>query len=239
MYKTNDRAPYDRARATAGIKSYPEPKEVLLYNMAHEILDGSLATPYFRRGERWITPASACGGLQGTSRRWALEKGLCIEGTVKTDELLDGEEMWLSNGAQASVANCIFAPERQAFKAMVVRANDSMTVQGATKLVEYAHAGLSILLSGGLSTYLVSFNTSGDAYVNETLTSLVSLANVHVVPYDGLAASVAALRIMPLTKVDPTNTYWRRDDVAKADYVFVYKRCVHHRVLWRPLGRCG
>ncbi|KAK5120725.1 hypothetical protein LTR85_006083 [Meristemomyces frigidus] len=85
---------------------------------------------------------------------------------------------------EAYVFNGIFVPERQAFKAMVVRANDSMTVQGVAKLAEYAHAGLPVLFSGGLPTYLISYNASADAYVNETLQSLLLLTNVHVVPYD-------------------------------------------------------
>ncbi|KAK5120724.1 hypothetical protein LTR85_006082 [Meristemomyces frigidus] len=100
MYKTNDRSPYDRARATAGIKSYAETKEVLLFNTDDEILDGSISTPYFCRDGRWITPASASGGLQGTTRRWALENGLCVEETIKKPELVDGELMWLSNAAR-------------------------------------------------------------------------------------------------------------------------------------------
>ena len=126
---------------------------------------------------------------------------------------------------EAYVANGVFAPERQAFKAMMLRANDSLTVQGVTKLAEYAHAGLPILFSGGVPSYLVSYNASGDVYVNQTLHSLLSLSNVHVVPYDGLAASVAALGITPMTRVEASNvwyTYWRRDDAAEADYVFVY-----------------
>lgn len=126
---------------------------------------------------------------------------------------------------EAYIADGVLAPARQAFKAMIIRANDSMTVQGVAKIAEYANDGLPILFSGGLPSYLISYNASGDAYVNATLEGLLSLPNVHVVPYDGLAASVAALGITPLTKVNATSvwyTYWRRDDAAKADYVFVY-----------------
>lgn len=100
MYKTNDRNCYERARITAGIKAYSERKEVLLYNPEQEILDGSITTPYFRRHGRWITPASASGGLQGTTRRWALENGLCAEETIHDYELQDGEDVWLSNAAR-------------------------------------------------------------------------------------------------------------------------------------------
>jgi hypothetical protein len=33
---------------------------------------------------------------------------------------------------------------------MVVRANDSLTIAGVAKLVEFAHAGLPIIFSGGI-----------------------------------------------------------------------------------------
>jgi len=100
MYKTGDRYSYDRARSAAGIKSYSEPKEVLLYNLDNEIMDGSITTAYFYRNGQWITPASAAGGQQGTTRRWALQRGLCIEGTVQANELQDGEVLWLSNAVR-------------------------------------------------------------------------------------------------------------------------------------------
>ncbi|CAJ2509525.1 Uu.00g145510.m01.CDS01 [Anthostomella pinea] len=126
---------------------------------------------------------------------------------------------------EAYVTDGVFAPERQSFKAMIVRANDSMTVQGVEELVEYARAGLPIVFSGGVPSYLVSYNASGDAYANSALQSLVSLDNVHVVPYDKLTASIAALGIKPRTTIAASSiwyTYWRREEEAKADYVFVY-----------------
>ena len=100
MYKTWDRSFYDRARALAGITSYQQPKEVLLYNHRQEIMDASICTPYFFRDERWVTPSADCGGQQGTTRRWALEKGLCVEGEVRNDDLRVGEVIWLSNAVR-------------------------------------------------------------------------------------------------------------------------------------------
>ena len=100
MYKTSDRSPYGRARANAGIMELYAPKEVLMYNPAGEILDGSQSTPYFYRDGRWVTPTSSCGGLQGTTRRWALENGHCIEGTVSKDSVTPGEMVWLSNAVK-------------------------------------------------------------------------------------------------------------------------------------------
>ncbi|EMC92484.1 hypothetical protein BAUCODRAFT_27759 [Baudoinia panamericana UAMH 10762] len=100
MYKTSDRMCYNRARAAAGITSYTQTKEVLLYSSDGGILDCSISTPYFFRNGRWVVPAASSGGLQGTTRRWSLEHGLCVEDSVGKDSLRDGEVIWLSNGAR-------------------------------------------------------------------------------------------------------------------------------------------
>lgn len=100
MFKTSDRCAYGRARGSAGIMDYMTPKEVFLYTPAREILDGSICTPYLHRDGQWVTPSSSAGGLQGTTRRWALENGLCVEGTIPIDSMVDGEIVWLSNAVR-------------------------------------------------------------------------------------------------------------------------------------------
>lgn len=100
MYKTSDRSWYGRARAAAGIMTLTATAEVLLYNTDGNILDGSQTTPYFFRRGRWVTPASASGGQQGTTRRWALEHGLCIEEDVSLTSIRNCECVWLSNAVQ-------------------------------------------------------------------------------------------------------------------------------------------
>ncbi|CAK3945034.1 aminodeoxychorismate lyase-like [Lecanosticta acicola] len=100
MFKTNDRATYGRARAAADIMTFAVPKEVLLYTHEKHILDGSICTPYFYRRGRWVTPSSVAGGLQGTTRRWALENKLCVEDVVPIDTMVDGEIVWLSNAVR-------------------------------------------------------------------------------------------------------------------------------------------
>lgn len=100
MYKTSDRSWYGRARAAAGIMTLTATAEVLLYNTDGNILDGSQTTPYFFRNGQWVTPSSASGGQQGTTRRWALEHGLCVEDTVSKESLRNEECVWLSNAVQ-------------------------------------------------------------------------------------------------------------------------------------------
>ncbi|KAK5117018.1 hypothetical protein LTR62_006739 [Meristemomyces frigidus] len=99
-YKTSDRSSYDRARTSAGITSLADKTEVLLFNPQGEIMDASISTPYFFREGKWVTPAAVCGGQQGTTRRWALETGLCVEAVVGKGSLCEGEVVWLSNAVR-------------------------------------------------------------------------------------------------------------------------------------------
>ena len=119
----------------------------------------------------------------------------------------------------------ILAPQRQAYKALIVRGNDTMTVEGAKKIAQFAHEGLPIVFSGGIPSYLASYDPEGTEYVKRTLDSIAHLRNVHHVSYDNLAQSIASIGIQPLTKLDTTGTwfnYWRRDDSQDEDYIFVY-----------------
>ena len=63
-------------------------------------MEGSITTPYFFRGGEWVTPPAADGGNVGTTRRWALETGLCREMVVLRDDVKVGEVVWLSNGVR-------------------------------------------------------------------------------------------------------------------------------------------
>lgn len=103
-HKTTAREDYTAARLRAGISSPAETAEVLVLNPHGEIMEGSITTPYFWRhgpdGPVWCTPPLSSGGNDGTTRRYALAQGFCIERAVTKAELLDGEECWLSNGVR-------------------------------------------------------------------------------------------------------------------------------------------
>lgn len=100
-YKTTSRDMYNAARERAGIKDMAEKKEVLIISDKDgELMEGSLTSVFFWRDGKWVTPPISSGGQAGTTRRWALEKGFCVEGVVKVDSLVDGEECWISNGVR-------------------------------------------------------------------------------------------------------------------------------------------
>ncbi|KAK8044682.1 hypothetical protein PG993_004706 [Apiospora rasikravindrae] len=107
-FKTTKRHVYDDARNRVELRP-TDMKEVLLVNATNgQVMEASLTTPYFWRSGRWVTPpipkdfvqGEGSGGNKGTSRRWALERGLAIEEPTLAADLVDGEECWLSNGAR-------------------------------------------------------------------------------------------------------------------------------------------
>ena len=103
-HKTTHRSTYDEVRAciphehaSVGPGTIAE---ILVVNDKDEIMEGSITTPYFLRHGQWVTPPVNAGGNVGTTRRWALEKGLCVERILTRYEVLIGEAVWLSNGAR-------------------------------------------------------------------------------------------------------------------------------------------
>ncbi|KAJ3472838.1 hypothetical protein NLG97_g10686 [Lecanicillium saksenae] len=111
-HKTSKRDMYNETRSRAGI-AMGDHKEVLMVNAEDGgIMEGSITTPYFWRGNRWITPPVSAefssslgsGGNNGTSRRYALERNLAVEEPIKAKDLIDGEECWISNGVSGFIA---------------------------------------------------------------------------------------------------------------------------------------
>ncbi|RSL93415.1 hypothetical protein CEP52_013287 [Fusarium oligoseptatum] len=120
-FKTTKRAMYDAASQRAGI-SPADLAEVLIINQDDgSVMEGTRTTPYFWRDGRWVTPPisskfswdEGSGGQDGTSRRWALERGLAVEQAVNVKSLTDGEECWLSNGVRGFMFATISLQERE------------------------------------------------------------------------------------------------------------------------------
>ena len=103
-YKTTDRSAYNEIRSALPQSDEDDlPTEVLLVNKKGDIMEGSITTPYFNHSGAWITPAASAGGNVGTTRRWALERGLCEEGLVSMNSIQVGslgERVILSNGVR-------------------------------------------------------------------------------------------------------------------------------------------
>ncbi|KAK6001478.1 hypothetical protein QM012_002809 [Aureobasidium pullulans] len=129
----------------------------------------------------------------------------------------------------ARVSDGVLAPGRQSFKAMIVRGNDTLTPSGVSKLAEWAHQGLPIVFSGGLPSNMSGTSNVSLASINSTLTQLLQLENVHVVPYEKLAESLSDISITPRTAISRNKasnttwfTNWREDVNNSMTYVFIY-----------------
>ncbi|RKF73489.1 Cysteine desulfurase, mitochondrial [Golovinomyces cichoracearum] len=86
-YKTTRRTLYSLAQHEVKIQGMLGQSEVLLVNLLGEVMEGSFTTVYFWRRGSWITPYLKAGGQEGTTRRWALSQGLCVEGIIKSGSL--------------------------------------------------------------------------------------------------------------------------------------------------------
>ena len=63
--------------------------------------EGELRRPFAGRWGHSVRSAKVgAGGQRGTSRRWALAKGYCMEETVGIDTVKVGEGVWLSSGVR-------------------------------------------------------------------------------------------------------------------------------------------
>ncbi|KAM5467108.1 putative aminodeoxychorismate lyase [Microsporum audouinii] len=111
-HKTTARDIYNAARTRANLTSAADPIEVLMYNLKGEVMEGSITTVYLKKrvgdevprgmvgDDEWVTPPLMCGGNSATTRRYALDTGICSEDIIHVDTLAAGEELWLSNGAR-------------------------------------------------------------------------------------------------------------------------------------------
>jgi 4-amino-4-deoxychorismate lyase len=104
LLKDDDRPISERSRySNSPSKSFENPsprEERLIVSKYGDILQGIFTTPYFLRPGGWVTPALSNGAPDGVTRRYALEHGLCKEGTVKKSDLKDGDSIWLSDGVR-------------------------------------------------------------------------------------------------------------------------------------------
>ncbi|KAI9044698.1 uncharacterized protein KD926_011668 [Aspergillus affinis] len=77
---------------------------------------------------------------------------------------------------------------------------------------------------GGVPSRYDSSDLTAIEKANRTLKGLLSLKNVHQIPYENLAASIASIHIEPRSQIR-SNATWhtrRRDLHSKGSYVFVY-----------------
>ncbi|KAF7514705.1 hypothetical protein G7054_g15078 [Neopestalotiopsis clavispora] len=131
----------------------------------------------------------------------------------------------------AKVEDFVLAPDAQGFKALILQTNDSLTVDGVNKLLEFGQAGLPIIFAGGVpSSYVGTFGPDEIQQANEDLKELTGFSNVHITSSLELASALTDIGIAPLTRISSNGTWftqWHRDSDNEVDYVFVYSDAMH------------
>ena len=132
-HKTTNRAQYDEVRSLIPVACDHSDEqrlrhfaEILLINRNGEIMEGSITTPYFLRAGEWITPSAQCGGNLGTTRRYALEAGLCKEDIIMRESVHAAQKVVLSNGVRGFGWGYIEALEDVRENATIKTGKDSL-----------------------------------------------------------------------------------------------------------------
>lgn len=117
----------------------------------------------------------------------------------------------------------LLAPKSPAYQALVVTAQENVTLEAVSKIQKFADAGLPIILSGGLPGYYASGNGSDKSAVIAALQTLKGSQNGHTTENGQIAAKLKELDIRPRVEVvTAKNATWypvlHTDD--STDYAF-------------------
>lgn len=99
-YKNTNRDRYLAARKRMGIDSTTSVDEVLLYNTAGEVTEGSFRTISVWRDGCWVTPPLSSGCMDGSVRRWMLSTKKVREARILKEDLRPGEWVLTCNGIE-------------------------------------------------------------------------------------------------------------------------------------------
>ncbi|KAL3475735.1 hypothetical protein BJX99DRAFT_259172 [Aspergillus californicus] len=116
------------------------------------------------------------------------------------------------------------APTRQAFKALVLRGNDTLTSRGVDHIVKIAHSGFPIFFSGGIPTRYATSNRTEISIADSRLRLTLGSPNVHQIAEGPVGNAIKSAGILPRTKVSTNGTWftrWRETRNCEI-YVFVY-----------------
>ncbi|GJJ15025.1 hypothetical protein Clacol_009298 [Clathrus columnatus] len=104
-YKTTRRDHYNAARQRVGLTPSTVDGEVILFDEEGQITEGSTRNIALWRDARWVSPVG--GGLKGVVRRWLLEQGRVVEGTIRKEDAKTGEIVLLTNGVEGCTLGII------------------------------------------------------------------------------------------------------------------------------------
>jgi hypothetical protein len=117
----------------------------------------------------------------------------------------------------------MLAAEGPAFKALLLPDNSSITDDVIEQLIQYADAGMPVLIAGSLSIYPSAYNPGREEQA-KALSRLRSASNIHSAKGGEMATKLQSLGIWPRVEVQANGTWYttfRQDPEAELDYIFV------------------
>ena len=95
FHKTTHREVYEDARAAR-----PEADEVILWNEAGELTEGTISNIVLDLDDRLVTPPITCGLLNGTFRQHLLQEGQIHEQRLLVEDLQRCRKVYLINSVR-------------------------------------------------------------------------------------------------------------------------------------------
>ncbi|CAL5865932.1 uncharacterized protein PFLUO_LOCUS138 [Penicillium psychrofluorescens] len=126
---------------------------------------------------------------------------------------------------EATVQNGRLAPNGPAYKAMVITSNSNLTLEGVHYIQKYAHAGLTVIISGGDPGVYATRDGRDTSAVKQAIQSLKQTRNVYSVPSGQVAAKLHSLGLKPQTSIQTNGTWystWREDNRTGMDHAFIF-----------------
>ena len=99
-HKTTRRADYDRAWKAAEAEGA---FDMLFFNEHGELTEGGRSSIFVQRGGKWFTPPIDAGVLPGVMRAVLMEQRHAAERTLTLDDVLDAEDLLISNALRGGV----------------------------------------------------------------------------------------------------------------------------------------
>ncbi|KAJ3580054.1 hypothetical protein NPX13_g510 [Xylaria arbuscula] len=124
---------------------------------------------------------------------------------------------------EAYIMDGVLAPNRQGFKALVLRQNDTLTTRGVRDLETYVQAGLQLVILGDVPSTYTTKNRTQILEAQEVWKRITDLHNVHKVPDGSLGSILDMIGVRPRTQITSNGTWYTvwRDNVAET-YVLIY-----------------
>ena len=117
----------------------------------------------------------------------------------------------------AYVEDGVLAPTQQAFKVLVVKKDETLTLFGVRKLLQLAKGGLPVVFYGGVPENIIGRTPEDERdEIKAMMSNITTLSNIHITANDGLARILASISIEPRLALngdeDVWYSRWREDE---------------------------